>query len=101
MDHLKIEKAHVMGYSLGGFMALKLASVYPERLISAMPLASGWKNEKETILGLGHLHLILKMVALINRAQTSSNRFQLAPGTTTISSHLRRQVPMIQKLTDS
>ena len=49
MDHLKIEKAHVMGYSLGGFMALKLASVYPERLISAMPLASGWENPDRSV----------------------------------------------------
>jgi pimeloyl-ACP methyl ester carboxylesterase len=49
MDHLKIGKAHVMGYSLGGFTALKLASVYPERLVSVMPLASGWENPDRSV----------------------------------------------------
>lgn len=49
MDHLNIERAHVMGYSLGGFTALKLASVHPERLITAMPLASGWENPDRSL----------------------------------------------------
>ncbi len=49
MDHLKIKKAHVMGYSLGGFTALKLASKYPDRLITAMPLASGWENPDRSV----------------------------------------------------
>ena len=37
MDHLRIEKAHVMGYSLGGFVVLKLIALHPERLLSAAP----------------------------------------------------------------
>lgn len=44
MDHLEIEKAHVVGYSLGGFLALKLAVTHPDRLISVAPLGSGWEN---------------------------------------------------------
>jgi len=34
MDHLKIERAHMIGYSLGGILALKLIEVAPERLLS-------------------------------------------------------------------
>ncbi|WPP49982.1 alpha/beta fold hydrolase [Catalinimonas niigatensis] len=35
MDHLGIEKAHVMGYSMGAFITGNLLIDYPERLISA------------------------------------------------------------------
>lgn len=42
MDHLEIEKAHLVGYSMGGFITLKFAETYPERLYSAIPCASGW-----------------------------------------------------------
>lgn len=43
MDHLGCEKAHLAGYSLGGFITLKFASKHPERLYSASVLASGWE----------------------------------------------------------
>lgn len=42
MDHLKLPKAHVVGYSMGGFITLKLATTHPERLLSASPCAAGW-----------------------------------------------------------
>lgn len=42
MDHLGLPKAHVIGYSMGGFITLKLAMTHPERLLSASPCASGW-----------------------------------------------------------
>lgn len=42
MDHLGIAKAHVVGYSLGGFITLKLAFRHPERLLSAAPCGAGW-----------------------------------------------------------
>ncbi|HOD52436.1 MAG TPA: alpha/beta hydrolase [Candidatus Hydrogenedentes bacterium] len=51
MDHLGIERAHVAGYSLGGFVALKFASVYPERTLSVAPCASGWAEGAEKELG--------------------------------------------------
>jgi len=44
MDHLNIEKAHVAGYSLGGYVALKAAALYPDRLITASVLGAGWQN---------------------------------------------------------
>ncbi len=42
MDHLKIEKAHLVGYSMGGFITLKFLSKYPDRLLSAMPCGAAW-----------------------------------------------------------
>jgi len=42
MDHLKIEKAHLIGYSMGGFITLKLTTMHPERLLSAAPCGMGW-----------------------------------------------------------
>jgi pimeloyl-ACP methyl ester carboxylesterase len=44
MDHLKIERAHLAGYSLGGFITLKCVAEHPERVISAAYCASGWKD---------------------------------------------------------
>lgn len=44
MDHLDIERAHIAGYSLGGFIALKCVAEHPERIISAAYCASGWKD---------------------------------------------------------
>jgi pimeloyl-ACP methyl ester carboxylesterase len=42
MDHLKIEKAHVVGYSMGGFMTGYMVSKYPDRLLSATLGGAGW-----------------------------------------------------------
>jgi len=42
MDHLKIGKAHIAGYSLGGFLLLKFLAVHPERVQSAAICAAGW-----------------------------------------------------------
>jgi pimeloyl-ACP methyl ester carboxylesterase len=35
LDHLKIDKAHVVGYSMGGGIALQVAARYPERVRTA------------------------------------------------------------------
>lgn len=40
MDSLRIEKAHIVGLSMGSFIASELVAMYPERLITAT-LASG------------------------------------------------------------
>ncbi len=47
MDHLGIAKAHVAGYSLGGFITLRLAVESPERLITASVLGAGWERPEE------------------------------------------------------
>ncbi|HQR08095.1 MAG TPA: alpha/beta hydrolase [Gemmatales bacterium] len=36
LDHLKIEKAHLIGYSSGSFIAGKVAATHPERVISVI-----------------------------------------------------------------
>jgi len=51
MDHLELDKAHVGGYSMGGFITLRFLSLYPERLYSAAICGAGWdeltpENEK-------------------------------------------------------
>lgn len=47
MDHLAIDKAHVVGYSMGGFITLKLLTMYPDRLLSASPCGMGWAEINE------------------------------------------------------
>jgi len=44
MDHLQIEKAHVIGYSMGGFITLKLLTEHPDRLLTAAPCGAGWER---------------------------------------------------------
>ncbi len=47
MDHLHIQKAHVAGYSLGGFIVLKLLAAHPDRVQSAALCGAGWKNPED------------------------------------------------------
>lgn len=42
MDHLGIEKAHVVGYSMGAFITGKFLATYPDRVISATLGGAGW-----------------------------------------------------------
>jgi pimeloyl-ACP methyl ester carboxylesterase len=35
LDHLQIKKAHVVGYSMGAFITLKLLTTHPDRLLTA------------------------------------------------------------------
>lgn len=40
MDHLQISKAHIMGYSMGGGIAMKMLVVHPDRFLTAVVGAS-------------------------------------------------------------
>ncbi len=42
LDHLNIESAHVAGYSMGGMIAIKMATMFPERVRSATVCGMGW-----------------------------------------------------------
>ena len=42
MDHLQLPKAHLVGYSLGGMIAMKLLTLHPERVRSAVLAGMGW-----------------------------------------------------------
>jgi pimeloyl-ACP methyl ester carboxylesterase len=48
LDYLKIDKAHVVGYSLGGFTTLKLVTMHPERFLSATLGGAGWRSPSES-----------------------------------------------------
>ena len=43
LDHLQIQKVHLVGYSLGGFIALKAAVLYPRRLRDLTLIGAGWE----------------------------------------------------------
>jgi pimeloyl-ACP methyl ester carboxylesterase len=45
LDYLKIKKAHLVGYSLGGMVTVKLMAKYPERVLSATVGGMGWFRE--------------------------------------------------------
>lgn len=42
LDHRKIRRAHVVGYSMGSFIGLKLITISPDRIISAVLGGAGW-----------------------------------------------------------
>jgi len=45
LDELKIKKAHVVGYSMGGMITAKLMVKYPERVSSGILGGMGWLRE--------------------------------------------------------
>ena len=51
LDHLEIEQAHIVGYSMGGFIALKMATLYPERISSIVLGGAGWIDSQWDELG--------------------------------------------------
>lgn len=59
MDHLGIEKAHLVGFSMGGLIAMKTAVTHPDRVRTIAFCAAGWfrpedlREPGETIIDLG------------------------------------------------
>jgi pimeloyl-ACP methyl ester carboxylesterase len=45
MDHLRIKKAHVVGYSMGGIITAKLLAKHPDRVLSGTLGGMGWLRE--------------------------------------------------------
>jgi pimeloyl-ACP methyl ester carboxylesterase len=45
LDHLKIKKAHIVGYSMGGIITAKFVSKHPDRVLSATLSGMGWLKE--------------------------------------------------------
>lgn len=44
LNHLKIARSHVVGFSMGGMITLKLVATHPDRVISAVPAGFGWPS---------------------------------------------------------
>ncbi len=42
LDHLKIKKAHIVGYSMGGIIAANFTVKHPDRVLSCMLGGMGW-----------------------------------------------------------
>jgi pimeloyl-ACP methyl ester carboxylesterase len=42
LDHLKIEKAHIVGYSMGGIVAANFIAKHPDRVLSGTLGGMGW-----------------------------------------------------------
>lgn len=47
LDHLKIEKAHIVGYSMGAFITNKFVTTHPERVLSATLGGAGWGRAED------------------------------------------------------
>jgi pimeloyl-ACP methyl ester carboxylesterase len=47
LDHLKIQKAHIVGYSMGGFITGALVATHPERILSATMGGAGWSRPED------------------------------------------------------
>ena len=45
LDHLNIRRAHIVGYSMGGMIALKLIAEHPDRVLSGAIGGMGWLRE--------------------------------------------------------
>jgi pimeloyl-ACP methyl ester carboxylesterase len=50
LDHLEIKKAHIVGYSMGGFMTGYLLTAHPDRVITATLGGAGWSQADDTRL---------------------------------------------------
>ena len=50
LDHLAIDRAHIVGYSMGGQIALKLLDTQSHRLMTATLIGAGWEGEDLTSL---------------------------------------------------
>jgi pimeloyl-ACP methyl ester carboxylesterase len=50
LDHLRIERAHIVGYSMGGAIANQILVGHAGRVLSATVLGAGWEGEDLKLL---------------------------------------------------
>lgn len=46
LNHLYVKKAHIVGYSMGGYITAKMVTMHPDRMLSATIAGAGWGKEK-------------------------------------------------------
>ena len=51
LDHLKIDKAHIVGLSMGGYTAVVIGLMYPQRALSLTAAGAGSGSERKEIEG--------------------------------------------------
>ncbi|MBB5032424.1 alpha/beta fold hydrolase [Prosthecobacter vanneervenii] len=51
LDHLDIRRAHIVGYSMGGMIALKTAVLHPERVQGLLLCGMGWLPDGSALQG--------------------------------------------------
>lgn len=51
LNHLDIRKAHIVGYSMGGMIALKMAVMHPERTQGLLLCGMGWLQDGSMLQG--------------------------------------------------
>ncbi len=44
LNHMKLQQANVIGYSMGGYITMKLVALAPDRLMSAVVAGAGWSH---------------------------------------------------------
>ena len=49
LDHLKIDKAHFVGLSMGGYTVIQIGLLYPGRALSIVPAGAGSGSERAHI----------------------------------------------------
>jgi pimeloyl-ACP methyl ester carboxylesterase len=67
LDHLKIDKAHLIGYSSGAFIAGKVAATHPDRVRSLVyaaqaPIIKRMKVDGEKVTGTSEVEIFAKLV---------------------------------------
>jgi len=81
LDHLEIDKAHVVGYSMGGFITLDLLTRHPDRFLSATLGGAGWMppGEQAGVPGLAESLESGKGIAPLLEALTPPGQPKPAP----------------------
>ena len=83
LDHLHIQKAHIVGYSLGGYIISQLLTLRPERFVSATLIAgAGRFNWDSTRAALAETEAAERERECISRSML----FRLAPPTAPLPS---------------